>query len=497
MKKKLEQALDCVRDGHIHEAAAYKKRRLAPWLGAVAAVLAVCICAGVLWRPLAGTDPVATLSDPAINPMEGGGSISKGVHLKYAIASPVYPQLCGYPLDDNFDGHDAWWDDQKAMHDQPQGYADSLQAYFADSVGLLLGSGNGENAACSPVNIYMALAMLAEITGGESREQLLELLNAGTVEALRTQAGQVWKAHYNDDGLSKSILASSLWLQETYKCNEDTAKTLADSYYASVFRGDLGSSEMNEALRSWLSEQTGGLLDDFVGNVKMDPRTVLALATTVNYQVQWRDFRFSEETNTEGIFHGAAGDSTETFMHTTLTYGPYYWDDRFGAVSLPLEDGSCMWLFLPDEGVEPEQLMAGGDIFDFLAQDPAKYNGGYENLKRLIVNLSIPKFDIASETDLIGQLQTLGVTDIFQPGVADFSPIFPEEDGGCVDQVKHAARVAIDEEGVTAAAFTMIFRAGAGMPPEDEMDLVFDRPFAFVIESSDRLPLFAGIVNEP
>ena len=29
------------------------------------------------------------------------------------------------------------------------------------------------------------------------------------------------------------------------------------------------------------------------------------------------------------------------------------------------------------------------------------------------------------------------------------------------------------------------------------MDFVLDRPFAFVIESQDGLPLFAGIVNEP
>ena len=70
-------------------------------------------------------------------------------------------------------------------------------------------------------------------------------------------------------------------------------------------------------------------------------------------------------------------------------------------------------------------------------------------------------------------------------------------DGGFVNQVQHAARVAVDEEGVTAAAFTVIGYCGAGMPPTDEMDLVFDRPFAFVIESNDNLPLFAGIVNEP
>ena len=498
MKKKLEEALSRIRDSHIEEAAGYKKRRLAPWLGAVAALLAMCICVGILWRPFAA-DPVATLSDPAVTPMNGGGSIVRNKHVQYAIATPVYPQVCDYPLAEDLEHGEweAWRNDQKTLHDQPEGYADNLQDYFARSTGLLLGSGEGENAACSPVNIYMALAMLAEITAGESQSQLLELLNAPSPEALRTQAGQVWKAHYNDDGLTKSVLASSLWLQEGYSVNEDTAKLLAENYYASVFRGDLGSEDMNEALRSWLSEQTGGLLDEYVEGVSMDPRTVLALATTIHYQAQWMNDPFNAEATTRETFHGAKGDTTEDFMRTTLMYGPYYWSDRFGAVSVSLEDGSHMWLFLPDEGVTPEQLMSGGDIFEFLDQDPELYGSSYENQKSLIVNLSLPKFDIASEADLIGQLQALGVADIFTPGTADFSPIFPEPDGGCVDQVKHAARVAIDEEGVTAAAYTLILRAGAGMPPEEEMDLVFDRPFAFVIESSSGLPLFAGIVNEP
>ena len=32
-----------------------------------------------------------------------------------------------------------------------------------------------ENRVCSPMNLYIALAMLAETTGGQSRQQILEL----------------------------------------------------------------------------------------------------------------------------------------------------------------------------------------------------------------------------------------------------------------------------------------------------------------------------------
>ena len=60
----------------------------------------------------------------------------------------------------------------------------------------------------------------------------------------------------------------------------------------------------------------------------------------------------------------------------------------------------------------------------------------------------------------------------------------------------HAARVVIDEEGCTAAAFTVVAPGGSAAP-EDEVDFVLDRPFLFCITGDSGLPLFVGIVNNP
>ena len=151
------------------------------------------------------------------------------------------------------------------------------------------------------------------------------------------------------------------------------------------------------------------------------------------------------------------------------------------------EPGFC--LLLPDEGTTPEQILTSGEVSRFFSSDKQE--------KSIIVNLSLPKFDVNSNMDLIPKLKSLGITDIFDGTTADFSPILTEDDGGWVDEVKHATRVAIDEKGVTAAAFTLIARCGAGMPMEDEIDFTLDRPFLFYIESRDGLPLFTGIVNKP
>jgi len=436
-----------------------------------------------------------TACTPAANvPRESGG----------LLAAPEYPEMAPYPNEmafvdessgefdsEGFDAvYTAWREDRKNQYDQPEGYADGLEAFFRGSMPEFLAGAPGENAVCSPLNLYMALALLAEVTDGETRQQVLSLLNSDGIEALRTQAGHVWNAHYGADGANICTLANSVWMDSALSYDGSVLETLTKHYYASSFQGDLGSPEMDALLQEWINEQTGGLLEEQARNLHMDPATVLALASTIYYRAKWTN-EFGEGANTEDVFHSTSGDVTATYMNTCLTYGPYYWGEDFGAVALGLEDGSKMWLVLPDEGLSPEELLASGHALELILGNPYES----ENQKSLRVNLSLPKFDIVADRKLNDALKNLGITDVFSPGTAEFSLIQTEDD--CwLDSVDHAARVAIDEEGVTAAAYTVMLMCGAGMPPMEEMDFILDRPFLFIITSRDNLPLFAGVVNQ-
>ena len=416
------------------------------------------------------------------------------------IAEPVYPEMAPYPNEEEFvdpvtgefddegfsEVYMAWWEDQQARADV---IADSLEDYFRQSIPEFLSAeGNG---VCSPLNIYMALSMLAEITDSDSRQEILNLLNADSMESLRSQAGDVWNAHYCDDGASACLLADSLWLDQALEFDQNTVSRLASDYYASVFQSDLGSEEANQLLRDWINKQTQGLLEEQAANLELDPQTVLALASTIYYRAKWSD-EFRPENNTEDVFHSPYGDRTVTYMNRELSYGPYYWGDDFGAVFLRMEDGSKMWLFLPDEGLTPADVLTSGQALDLTL-------GGWretEEQKSLRVNLRLPKFDVGSDFQLNEALKNLGITSVFAPQSADFSPILSSHEAW-LDTVNHAARVKIDEEGVEAAAYTVMAVVGAGMPPAEEMDFILDRPFLFVITSQDNLPLFSGIVTEP
>ena len=150
-----------------------------------------------------------------------------------------------------------------------------------------------------------------------------------------------------------------------------------------------------------------------------------------------------------------------------------------------------MCFLLPDEGKTVDDLLEDSEVMDFILA-----NGDWGNSKDLTVHQRIVKFDVSSQLNLSEGLQALGVTDVFDAAASDFSPL-TGMDGLFLSQATHGARVAIDEEGCTAAAFTVMMACGAAEPPEEEIDFTLDRPFVFAITGEDGLPLFIGVVNQP
>lgn len=489
MNEKLNDALNEISDKHIAEAVKSRQFRKIYWLGAVAAVLVAAILVGTLY-PLPSSPSVPGFFVPI--------GTENSYQLSNLVAAPSYPQINPYPQLSNFQtdeaymaAYEAWEKTQKEQYDQPEGYADSLTDFFRRSICNFL-SGE-ENRAYSPVNLYLALAMLTESAEGSSRQQLLDLLGVGSIDALQQQAGHIWNAHYANDGRSTLLLANSLWLDDAYGFRKDTVDTLAGSYYASVFHGDLGSDSMNQQLCSWLNANTGDLLTEQANNTKLPPDTVAALASTVYFSAQW-DTKFFEGATANQVFHTPQGDVDADFMNQTYLNYPYYWDEDFGAICLGLSGDNNMWLILPDEEKTPQDLLSSG-AFLTMAQAPDKW----EQTDLYEIQLCLPKFDISSQTDLVENMKALGVTDVFQAGTADLSGLIGSgADNPYIDKIDHAVRVAIDEEGCTAAAYTVIQAPSGGMPQEREkIDLTLNRPFLFLVTSRDNLPLFAGVVTNP
>jgi len=419
-----------------------------------------------------------------------------GTEAQYALCKAVYPTYPAY-----VDAADYY---QKNGSFDADGYEKALSRQAADYAALAIEPlsreqtagvlrfaartvpvicPGEENTVYSPVNLYLALAMLTEMADGDTQAQLLGLLEAGEINALRESAQQIWKNTYVSDGKTVCTLANSVWLNQQLPFHEETLQLLADSYYASSYRVAMGTTEADSAIADWVNGQTGGLLN---AQIQTDALQLLAIYSALYFKAAWQD-AFSASQTASDIFHTSDGKKeTCDFMHMSCS-GSYQKGENYTAAVRYLKNSQDRMTFiLPDEGTSLKEVLASPTFFTELS--PA------QNAR---ITWSLPKFDVSSRLDLIESLKSLGVTDAFDENAADFSRISDQE--AVVDRINHVARMKVDEEGIEAAAYTEITMKTTAAPAEEplQVEMNLNRPFLVIVSTSDGLPLFVTAVCSP
>ena len=165
---------------------------------------------------------------------------------------------------------------------------------------------------------------------------------------------------------------------------------------------------------------------------------------------------------------------------------PYATGKGWQAVDLPYVGGSLsMTIVLPDDLDAFERSLSAKSLGSIIgALSPSD------------VQLSLPRFDIETKTDLPEQLSALGMPLAFDPRAADFSGI-TTEDRLYVTDVVHQANITVDESGTEAAAATAVLVGRTSMPSEIARMNV-NRSFLFALrDDPTEAILFLGRVTDP
>ena len=127
--------------------------------------------------------------------------------------------------------------------------------FYENSVRNLLLSQNEEKCVYSPVNFYLCMAMLTEMTDGKTKQQLMDALGQKDTEEIREQSQAIWKSVYTDHLLSECILGQSIWLNESVPFQKEVLEMLAEHYYAETYQGLMGK-EMGQRIQEWVNDMT-------------------------------------------------------------------------------------------------------------------------------------------------------------------------------------------------------------------------------------------------
>ena len=364
-----------------------------------------------------------------------------------------------------------------------QGYEDFMAVL---SAAVLDGHSNKN---LSPVSVYLALAMAVEGARGNTQAELLALLGAKSAEDMRKSAEEMLKDLSISGESSELILADSIWLgkQAGAAFHEEYLALLSDSYDAEADAVYFGTSEASERIAAWIREKTREKVKISDDAMEFDADTLAVLINTVYLKDGWRT-PFDENLTEKGTFYGPDGERQAEYMRRTDAGGTVVRGDGYLRCALALREAGTMVFVLPDEGVSLDSLLGSPEGIRALL------TGGEESVAD--ISILLPKFSFQDRTDLEETLMGLGVRTCFSGG-ADFSAM--TDVPAFISRVLQESFIGVDENGVTAAAYTLIaMTKGASVPVEREkVDFHLTRPFLYAIESTDGAVLFIGTVTAP
>lgn len=349
-----------------------------------------------------------------------------------------------------------------------------------------------ENPVLSPLSAYLCLAMLMPGANENTKAEFEKILGADWdyVSALAADiAAQLEKT----GGSTKLDLANSIWTDDDKAViEEEWLKTVKAYFGPDIYSADLPSSEALKAINKWVNDKTNGMIPK-LHDENYDKDTIMVLLNALYMKADWAH-KFEGQDTYDREFTKADGSTvTVPFMNMFEAYESYIKTEDAEGIMLPYDDGRLAFIALkPDDG------------------DARKYAAGFTGAKLkealaaakadTFVTVNMPKFSTGYSVYLTDALKAMGMTDAFDPDLADLSGAGRGVDGPLyISYVFQKVKVDVDEEGTEAAAVTEIATAErCALPADEPIVLTFDKPFVYaIVDTETGVPLFAGVMENP
>ena len=368
---------------------------------------------------------------------------------------------------------------------------------FAFNLYQSLKAGTG-NVVFSPYSISLALAMTYAGARNETESQMAEALNF-TLPQERLHPAfnkldlallQERQPQSNGGQALQLDIANAVWAEQSFAFLQPFLNLLARNYGSGLKLADFVNqpAAVRNEINQWVSDQTHEEVKDLIPQGAIDTLTRLVVVNAIYFKADWED-QFDPTDTKDESFHLVDGSTIRVkMMSENINGAQFSTGDGYKAVELNyLEKTAAMDILVPDEG----------KFNDFESQlDATKYNDILAGMQPKMLSLGLPKFSYTQNSDLGDHLSSLGMSDAFDPTLADFSGMSGGRDL-FISKVQHQAFVAVDEKGTEAAAATSVIMQATSILLPGET-LTIDRPFIFVIRDvASKQILFIGRVLNP
>jgi len=389
----------------------------------------------------------------------------------------------------------------KASATAPKADAAALRATTAalGDLGLaLLREAPGSNAVVSPLAVATVLGMVQSGATGVTEREIEALFGDGragagamriTLPALSAQLREG-----ADAKAAPLRQAARVWIDPTVSKHVPAAfqRRLAQRHGADAVVASFAETEATRSqINRWTAEHTGGRVAELLPAGSIGTATQLTLTAAVHFRSAW-DKPFDAGQTEPRPFLTVAGSKAPV---------PMLQDERVVAqavvegtqlYALPFASAYDLVLALPAAGSGVEAMLKGIN-----GATLAQWQSALKAPPPARCSFTMPKFSFAPKAGSIkASLERLGVKTAFTEK-AELRPMLGRAaPGSHVDDVLHAAGIAVDEQGGEAVA-----AAAATVKPKSlaaPAACAVDRPFAFVLmHRASGVPVFVGRVGDP
>lgn len=344
-----------------------------------------------------------------------------------------------------------------------------------------------KNVFISPNSVAIALSLLYNGAGDETKQQMAEVLELQdmTLEEINQSYSNLQANLENNQEVELSI-SNSIWIRKGFPVEAKFLENNQEYYQAKISELDFNKPEALTTINNWVNEETKGKIDTILDSIS--PENVLFLINAIYFKGSWST-EFDPKLTQQQPFYLEDGKIINHPLMSQTGEKSYYENDEFQAIQLPYgEDQSLsMYIFLPKEKSNLNNF-----VKNLTAENWQSWQNNFSKKEGFI---SLPKFKLEYEIKLNDTLQALGMTSIFSND-ANFKNMTSKKVN--VDEVKHKTFVEVNEEGTEAAAVTSIGIRVTSIDLNEPFKMIVNRPFFYAItDNKTGTILFMGKMLDP
>ncbi|XP_022127510.2 antichymotrypsin-2 isoform X2 [Pieris rapae] len=329
----------------------------------------------------------------------------------------------------------------------------------------------------SPLSAEYILALVALGCEGPAHEEILQSLGFPEDNAIRSSFSSMSSQLKSIKGITLNV-ANRVYIQDGgYKLNSALESDAVKVFDAGLKIIDFGSGGAAQEINKWVESKTNERIKDLLTSDSVNSDTRLVLVNALYFKGSW----------------------LKPF-HKMMTYDRPFFLDESTTVDIPMMNAKDDFFYgeSKDLGVQYLKMQYEGEEASMLVVLPSKVDGlndvikkladGYdlladvETLEETKVDVTIPKFKIETEIDLMDVLPKLGIKTIFEPANSGLTRMLDSEEKLFVSKGVQKAFIEVNEEGAEAAAASamgVMMCCAIMEPPTPEFTA--DRPFLAVI----------------